>query len=47
MRARLADEEGFIEHDGVKVHYEVYGDGPLTILLMPTWTVIRMAPTRW
>jgi len=41
MRARTADREGFAEHDGVKIHYEVYGDGDVTFLLMPTWTIIH------
>ncbi|NUT35562.1 MAG: alpha/beta fold hydrolase, partial [Hamadaea sp.] len=41
MRARTADAEGFIEHDGVKIHYEVHGDGEQTLLLMPTWTIIH------
>jgi pimeloyl-ACP methyl ester carboxylesterase len=41
MRARTADREGFAEHDGVKIHYEVYGDGDTTFLLMPTWTIIH------
>ena len=33
MRARIADAEGFVEHGGVKIHYEVYGEGGPTILL--------------
>ncbi len=41
MRARTAEVEGFVEHDGVKIHYEVYGEGEQTILLMPTWTIIH------
>jgi pimeloyl-ACP methyl ester carboxylesterase/predicted glycosyltransferase len=41
MRARTPDSEGFAEHDGVKIHYEVYGDGSPTFLLMPTWTIIH------
>ena len=41
MRAREADSEGFVEHDGVKIHYEVYGDGGPTILLMPSWTIVH------
>jgi pimeloyl-ACP methyl ester carboxylesterase/predicted glycosyltransferase len=41
MRARNADVEGFAEHGGVKIHYEVYGDGEPTFLLMPTWTIIH------
>src|SRR5689334_5228903 len=41
MRARQADTEGFIEHDGVRIHFEVHGsDGP-TILLLPTWTIVN------
>jgi pimeloyl-ACP methyl ester carboxylesterase/predicted glycosyltransferase len=41
MRARLADAEGFVEHGGVKVHYEVYGTAEPTILLLPTWTILH------
>jgi pimeloyl-ACP methyl ester carboxylesterase/predicted glycosyltransferase len=41
MRARVADSEGFVEHDGVKIHYEVYGEGGPTLLLMPSWTIIH------
>lgn len=41
MRAREADAEGFVEHGGVKIHYEVHGSGGPTLLLMPTWTIIH------
>ena len=41
MRARLPDADGFVERDGVKVFYEVFGDGEPTILLMPTWSIIH------
>lgn len=41
MRAVPPDQEGFAEHLGVKVHYEVYGAAEPTILLMPTWTVVH------
>ncbi|KAA1419339.1 alpha/beta fold hydrolase [Nocardioides humilatus] len=40
-RARYPDSEGYIERDGVKVFYEVYGDGDPTILFCPTWTLIH------
>jgi pimeloyl-ACP methyl ester carboxylesterase/predicted glycosyltransferase len=43
MRARDPDVEGFIERDGVKVGYEVFGSGGPTLLLMPTWSI---APSR-
>jgi pimeloyl-ACP methyl ester carboxylesterase/predicted glycosyltransferase len=41
MRAVTPGQAGFAEHEGVKVHYEVYGDNEPTILLMPTWTVVH------
>jgi pimeloyl-ACP methyl ester carboxylesterase/predicted glycosyltransferase len=39
--ARRPDADGFVEHAGVKIHYEVYGDGGPTILLLPTWTIVH------
>ena len=44
MRARLPDSEGFVERDGVKVFYEVFGDGEPTILLLPTWSIVHSRP---
>ena len=40
-RARYPDEEGFVERDGVRVFYEVYGSGEPTLLLLPTWSIIH------
>jgi len=40
-RARYPDTTGFIERDGVRVFYEVYGTGEPTILLLPTWSIIH------
>src|ERR1051325_8733992 len=40
-RARYPDTEGYIERDGVRVFYEVYGEGEPTVLLLPTWSVIH------
>ena len=39
MRARMPDHDGYVERAGVKVFYEVFGDGEPTILLMPAWSV--------
>jgi pimeloyl-ACP methyl ester carboxylesterase len=39
MRARLPDRDGFAERDGNKIFYEVFGDGPNTVLLMPPWAI--------
>lgn len=41
MRARLPDQAGYVERDGVRLGYEVFGDGGRTILLLPTWTIIH------
>src|SRR5436305_13748118 len=43
MRAREADGQGYIERDGVRVFYEVFGDGEPTILFCPTWTLVPSA----
>jgi pimeloyl-ACP methyl ester carboxylesterase/predicted glycosyltransferase len=40
-RARYPDEEGFVEREGVRIHFEVYGAGEPTVLLMPTWSIIH------
>src|SRR5687768_8109137 len=40
-RARDPDESGYLERDGVRVHYEVYGAGQPTFLLLPTWSIIH------
>jgi pimeloyl-ACP methyl ester carboxylesterase len=39
-RARQPDVEGYTERDGVRIFYEVYGDGEPTILFLPTWTFV-------
>src|SRR6187402_408535 len=41
MRARQPDEDGYVERDGVKLAYEVFGTGAPTVLLMPTWSIIH------
>ena len=40
-RARYPDSEGYVERDGVRVFYEVYGEGDSTILLLPTWSIVH------
>src|SRR5205823_7130981 len=40
-RARYPDAEGYVERDGVRVFYEVYGEGEPTVLLLPTWSVMH------
>jgi pimeloyl-ACP methyl ester carboxylesterase/predicted glycosyltransferase len=41
MRARDPDRDGYIEREGVKLYYEVYGSGEPTILLLPTWSIMH------
>src|SRR5215211_1777818 len=40
-RARYPDEEGYVERDGVRVAWELYGSGEPTVLLLPTWSIIH------
>src|SRR5438270_1002535 len=40
-RARYPDSEGYVERDGVRVHYEVFGTGEPTVLLLPTWSLVH------
>jgi len=40
-RAMYPDEDGYVERDGVRVFYEVYGTGAPTILFCPTWTLVH------
>jgi pimeloyl-ACP methyl ester carboxylesterase/predicted glycosyltransferase len=41
MRAKLPRESGFVERDGVKLFYEIYGDGPETMLFVPPWSIVH------
>src|SRR5216684_5971821 len=41
MRAKLPDAADFIDRDGVKIHYEIYGDGPQTMVFLPPWTIVH------
>jgi pimeloyl-ACP methyl ester carboxylesterase/predicted glycosyltransferase len=38
MRARQPDSDGYVERDGVKLHYEVFGSGGANVVLLPTWS---------
>ncbi|HVO53672.1 MAG TPA: alpha/beta fold hydrolase [Solirubrobacterales bacterium] len=40
-RARYPDDEGFVERDGQRLFYEVYGEGEETIFLLPTWSIVH------
>ncbi|MDO8485386.1 MAG: alpha/beta hydrolase [Candidatus Limnocylindrales bacterium] len=40
-RARYPDRTGFIERDGVRAFYEVYGEGQPAILFASTWSIVH------
>src|SRR5256885_4869882 len=40
MRARLADESGYaLNRDGLRIYYEIFGQGDKTIVLMPAYPI--------
>jgi len=41
MRAKLPNKEGFVERDGVRIHYEVYGQGRQTMVFLPPWSIVH------
>ncbi|HEX2362359.1 MAG TPA: alpha/beta fold hydrolase [Jiangellaceae bacterium] len=41
MRACQPVSDGYVERDGVKVFYEVFGAGEPTVLLLPTWSLFH------
>lgn len=41
MRAKLPHTAGFAERDGVRIHYEVYGEGRDTLLFIPPWSIVH------
>ena len=41
MRAKLPSKEGFAARDGVEIRYEVYGDGPQTMVFLPPWSIVH------
>jgi hypothetical protein len=41
MRARTPDQEGFVHREGVNLHYEIFGDGPQTMVFLPPWCIVH------
>ena len=41
MRAKLPIKDGYVERDGVRICYEVYGDGPQTMVFLPPWSIVH------
>ncbi|MGV0718446.1 alpha/beta fold hydrolase [Mycolicibacterium sp. XJ662] len=40
MRARQPDASGAVSRAGVALHFDIYGDGVPTLLLLPTWSIV-------
>jgi pimeloyl-ACP methyl ester carboxylesterase/predicted glycosyltransferase len=41
MRAKLPEKHGFIEREGVKIYFEVYGSGSESMLFLPPWSILH------
>ena len=41
LRRPAPRAEGFVVRDGVRVHYQVFGDGPRAVVLLPTWSIVH------
>jgi pimeloyl-ACP methyl ester carboxylesterase/predicted glycosyltransferase len=41
MRAKTPHTEGYVDRDGVKIHYEIYGEGDHTIVFVPAWSIVH------
>src|SRR6478609_4293621 len=41
MRARQPDRQGYTVREGVRLHWELYGQGEPTVFLLPTWSIIH------
>ncbi len=40
-RAVYPDAEGFVDREGQRLFYEVYGEGEETLFLLPTWSLVH------
>jgi len=41
MRTKLPESDGFAERNGNRIHYEVYGRGPQTMVFLPPWSIVH------
>lgn len=41
MRAKLPHTEGHVDRGGVRIHYEIYGEGEHTMLFVPMWSIVH------
>jgi pimeloyl-ACP methyl ester carboxylesterase/predicted glycosyltransferase len=41
MRGREPDRSGHVDRGGIRIFYEVFGDGAPTLLLLPPWSIVH------
>src|SRR5262245_40024086 len=41
MRAKLPDRDGFAVRNGNRIHYEIYGGSPHTMVFVPPWSIVH------
>lgn len=41
LRELTPRHEGNVERDGCSIHFQVFGNGPKAILLLPTWSIVH------
>jgi pimeloyl-ACP methyl ester carboxylesterase len=41
MSMRRPDAEGYVTRDGIRTYYSVHGDGPMTLLMIPSWAIFH------
>ncbi|HYU62876.1 MAG TPA: alpha/beta fold hydrolase [Verrucomicrobiae bacterium] len=41
MRARQPDSHGYTTRSGVRLHWEIFGEGEPTVFLLPTWSIVH------
>src|SRR5262245_45138056 len=41
MRARRPTHDGYVERDGVPIHFETFGVGEPAIVFLPTWEIVH------
>src|SRR5207342_319312 len=39
-RARTPDTSGSVIRDGITLHFDVYGEAPTTVMLLPSWSIV-------
>ena len=41
MRAKQPVDSGYVERDGVRLSYEIFGHGPQSMVFLPSWSLIH------